>query len=309
MQQIAVIGAGLIGRAWAIVFARAGMAVRLWDPVPAATAAARGFIAERLPELREAALLADPPETVLARIEACATLEQALDGAVYVQENGPERVADKQALFARMDALAPPETLLASSTSGIPASAFTEHLPGRGRCLVAHPVNPPYLVPLVELCPAPWTTPETMAQARALMQAAGQVPATLNREITGFVLNRLQIALVSEAFRLVADGVMSAEDVDATVKHGLGLRWSFMGPFETIDLNAPGGVADYCARYGGLYAEVQQQTTPRPLTDAVVGPIDAGRRTVLPLAAQPERQAWRDRRLMALLAHKAGQPE
>ena len=309
MKQVAVIGAGLIGRAWAIVFARAGMRVSLWDHDPAATAAARLYIAERLPELRAAGLLADEPAAVLERITPMATLEAALEGAGYVQENGPERLDAKQALFARMDAIVPLATVLASSTSGIPASAFTEQLPGRARCLVAHPVNPPYLVPLVELCPAPWTDAASMEKAREVMLQAGQVPATLHREIAGFVLNRLQIALVSEAFRLVADGVMSAADVDATVKHGLGLRWSFMGPFETIDLNAPGGLADYCGRYGGLYAQVQDETAPRPLTPELVDELDRGRRALLPLDAQSERQAWRDRRLMALLSHKAGQPE
>ncbi len=309
MDQAAIIGAGLIGRAWAIVFARAGMRVRIWDRDDTATQAARGFIAERLPELRTAGLLADPPDEVLARITPVATLKDALDGADYVQENGPERLEAKRALFAEMDAIAPVATILASSTSGIPASAFTEHLRGRARCLVAHPVNPPYLVPLVELCPAPWTAEATMTRAREVMRRAGQVPATLHREVAGFVLNRLQIALVSEAFRLVADGVITAEDLDATVKHGLGLRWSFMGPFETIDLNAPGGLADYCARYGGLYAKVQRESSYCDLTPELIGDLDSARREVLPLADQPERQAWRDRRLMALLAHKATQPE
>jgi 3-hydroxyacyl-CoA dehydrogenase len=172
---------------------------------------------------------------------------------------------------------------------------------------VAHPVNPPYLVPVVELCPAPWTADDTITRTRALMEEAGMVPATIRREITGFVLNRLQIALVSEAFRLVADGVISPEDLDATVKHGLGLRWAFMGPFETIDLNAPGGVADYCARYGGLYEQVQAEMTPCDLTPELVVDVTESRRAALPMAAHPARQAWRDRRLMALLAHKRKQ--
>ncbi len=307
METIGIVGAGLIGRAWAIVFARAGFAVKIWDVVPAATEAARGFIAERLPELREAGLLAGAPEVVLARITPVATLAEAVTGVVYVQENGPERIPEKTALFAEMDRLAAPEVILASSTSGIPASAFTAGLAGRARTLVAHPVNPPYLIPVVELCPAPWTDPEVVTRARALMQRAGQVPATVNREVAGFVLNRLQVALVSEAMRLVADGVISAEDVDATVKHGLGLRWSFMGPLETIDLNAPGGLADYLGRYGGLYTEVMQETQPLAITPDLIARLHAERREALPMADQADRQAWRDRRLMGLLAHKAAQ--
>ncbi|MGC8523726.1 MAG: 3-hydroxyacyl-CoA dehydrogenase [Acidibrevibacterium sp.] len=307
-RRVAVIGAGLIGRSWAIVFARAGFAVALWDAVPAAIPAARGFIAARLPELAEVGLLADPPAKVLARITLAPSLAEALAGAEYVQENGPERVEAKADLFAEMDRLAAPDAILASSTSGIPASQFTGNLAGRGRCLVAHPVNPPYLVPVVELCPAPWTDPAVVARARALMEAAGQVPATVNREVTGFVLNRLQMALLGEAFRLVRDGVVSEEDLDATIKHGLGLRWSFMGPFETIDLNAPGGLADYVARYGGLYTQIEREMTPCDLTPDLVARLAAPRRAALPLAEHPARQAWRDRRLMALGAHKAGQP-
>ncbi len=309
METVGIVGAGLIGRAWAIVFARAGFAVKIWDVAPAATAAAQGFIAERLPELRAAGLLRDAPAAVLARISPVATLAEAVAGVVHVQENGPERVPEKTALFAEMDRLAAPDVVLASSTSGIPARAFTEALAGRGRTLVAHPVNPPYLIPVVELCPAPWTDPAIVTRTRGLMERAGQVPATVNREVAGFVLNRLQIALVSEAMRLVADGVISAEDVDATVKHGLGLRWSFMGPLETIDLNAPGGLADYLGRYGGLYTEVQEETRPLALTAELIAGLHGARRAVLPMEAQAARQEWRDRRLMGLLAHKAGQAE
>jgi 3-hydroxyacyl-CoA dehydrogenase len=162
---------------------------------------------------------------------------------------------------------------------------------------------------VVELCPAPWTDPAVVARTRDLMARAGQVPATVGKEVQGFILNRLQGALLAEAFRLVADGAVSPADLDATVKHGLGLRWSFMGPFETIDLNAPGGLADYCARYGGLYADLQQQMTPREWDEELVGKLEAARREELPKNLHPVRQEWRDRRLMALLAHKAQQPD
>jgi 3-hydroxyacyl-CoA dehydrogenase len=308
MTKVAIVGAGLIGRSWAIVFARAGFTVAMYDRAPGAGVAALDYIGARLPELSGAGLLADSPETVLGRIFVADSLADALRDVVHVQENGPERVADKAELFAAMDRLAPKGAVLASSTSGIPASAFTGNLPGRARCLVAHPVNPPYLLPLVELCPAPWTSAEVVEQTRTLMVAAGQVPATINKEIEGFVLNRLQVALVAEAFRLVRDGVISPADLDATMKHGLGLRWSFMGPFETIDLNAPGGVADYCARYGGLYETVvASQMTPCDFTPALVETIDGARRATLPLAEHGARQEWRDRRLMALAAHKATQ--
>ncbi|HUN39471.1 MAG TPA: 3-hydroxyacyl-CoA dehydrogenase [Acetobacteraceae bacterium] len=309
MTKVAVVGAGLIGRAWSIVFARAGFDVALWDPIPQAIDAARAFIAERLPELRQAGLLADDPASVSARIRPAASLADAVQDAAHVQENGPERVADKQKIFVELDLLAHADTVLASSTSGIPASAFTEGLTGRSRCLVAHPVNPPYLIPLVELCPAPWTDPTVTERTRALMTRAGQVPATVRHEMEGFALNRLQGALLAEAFRLLADDVISPADLDALMKHGLGLRWSFMGPLETIDLNAPGGLADYCTRYGPLYERMQRQMVPRLWDKVLVDRLHAARRAELPADMMAARHEWRDRRLMGLLAHKAGQEE
>jgi 3-hydroxyacyl-CoA dehydrogenase len=309
MTQVAVVGAGLIGRAWSIVFARAGFDVLLWDPVAQQVEAALAFIGERLPELEQAGLLKEPPQLVIRRVRPADTLAEAVAPAEHVQENGPEQVDAKRALFAELDRLARPETVLASSTSGIPASAFTEALAGRARCLVAHPVNPPYLIPLVELCPAPWTDPAVVSRTRALMTSADQVPATVKKEMAGFALNRLQGALLAEAFRLIDDDVISPADLDALVKDGLGLRWSFMGPLETIDLNAPGGLKDYCERYGPLYAELQQQMTPRPWGPALTDKLQSARREELPANMQAVRQEWRDRRLMALLAHKATQPE
>ncbi|MBR0671855.1 3-hydroxyacyl-CoA dehydrogenase [Neoroseomonas soli] len=307
MERIAVVGAGLIGGAWAIVFARAGHSVAIWDPAPGAATATLATIHARLADLSAAGLIAEAPATVAERVSVAATLEECLAGASHVQENGPERVEVKRETFARLDALCGPDAVLASSTSGIPASAFTEGLAGRARCLVAHPVNPPYLVPLVELVGAPWTDATVVARTRDLMSRVGQVPVTAMKETRGFVLNRLQAALVAEAFRLVRDGVMSVEDVDACVKEGLGLRWSFMGPFETIDLNAPAGVADYAARFGPLMGGITEEQTPFLYDAATVAQVDAARRTRLPREAIGDRSAWRDRRLMALAAHKKSQ--
>jgi L-gulonate 3-dehydrogenase len=309
MTKVAVIGAGLIGRAWSIVFARAGFEVALWDQFPLQVEAAMDFIADRLPELQAAGLLNDTPAAVLAHVRPMKSLWDSVRDVDHVQENGPEKVDVKLPLFAELDRAARADAVLASSTSGIPASAFTKELRGRARCLVAHPVNPPYLIPLVEICPAPWTDPDAVARTRDLMSRAGQVPATVKKEMEGFALNRLQGALLAEAFRLLADDVISPGDLDALVKDGLGLRWSFMGPLETIDLNAPGGLADYCTRYGPLYAELQKQMTPREWDAALIDRLQASRRAELPTNMQPVRQEWRDRRLMALLAHKREQPQ
>ncbi len=304
MEKIAVVGAGLVGRAWAIVFARAGRTVALYDTDAAAVDRARDLIAAAAGDLAAAGLLDEPAARVVTRVEPAATLAAAVDGAVYVQESTAEDPAVKRDVFAALDAAAGAEAILASSTSGIRASLFTEHLPGRHRCLVAHPVNPPSVVPLVELAPAPWTDVEVVERARRLMRDVGQEPITVLREIDGFILNRLQGALLNEAMRLVADGYVTTEDLDKTVCHGLGLRWSFMGPMETIDLNAPGGVADYCARYGHIYYQVAQEAVARPWDESLFGRVAADRRRLLPAAQRAERAAWRDRRLMALAAHK-----
>ncbi|MCA4910495.1 MAG: 3-hydroxyacyl-CoA dehydrogenase, partial [Methylobacterium sp.] len=185
---------------------------------------------------------------------------------------------------------------------------FSEGLPGRHRCLVAHPVNPPHLVPIVELAPASWTDPKIVERARKVYEKAGQVPITLRKESPGFVLNRLQAVLLAEAFRIVGAGICSPKDLDKTIRDGLGLRWSFMGPFETIELNAPGGIPDYAARYAkSLEAMVKQSEGLPAFTPEATNAIMAE----WPEPQNPERvqrlSNWRDRRLAALKAHKRRQ--
>lgn len=306
MERIGIVGAGLVGRAWAVVFARAGHPVAMHDADPAALRAGLEAVDRMLADLAGAGLLADSAIAVRLRIRPATSLDDAVAGAEYVQESVHESAEAKRAVFAEMDARAAPACILASSTSTIPASEFASTLAGRARCLVAHPVNPPHLVPLVELCPSPWTDPGVLERARALQARAGQVPILVRREIRGFILNRMQAALLNEALSLFADGYASAEDIDRAVRDGLGLRWSFMGPFETIDLNAPGGVPDYAARYApGILDQVSTQH-PREWTADLVARLAAERRAALPASGLAARQAWRDRRLMALAAHRRG---
>lgn len=303
-MNIAVVGSGLIGQAWAIVFARGGHKVKMWDGNPEAVDAGIQLIAGQVADLKEAGLI-DDPEALLSRISGCKTLEEVLDGVEYVQENLPERVEMKKDIFGRMDKIASPACVLASSTSSIPASAFTEDLPGRARCLIAHPVNPPYLVPVVEICGAPWTDAAVIQKTWDVMQGVGQKPVKIHKELQGFILNRLQGALLREAFKLVEQGYVDAEGLDVTVKDGLGLRWSFMGPFETIDLNAPDGLADYAHRFGNMYQSIaEEQTSTEPWSEAVIEKLESARREILPKDQLLARRLWRDRRLMGLAAHK-----
>ncbi len=306
-EKIAVIGAGLIGRAWAIVFARAGCSVAIYDAVPEALSACTKLLHDNISDLARHGLITETPEVVLARIKPVSTLAEALKGAALVQENVKETVEVKRQIFAEMDKLAAPDTILTSSTSWIPTSEFSEHLPGRHRILVAHPVNPPYLVPLVELAPAPWTSEETVKRAHDIYTRAGQSPVLLKKEITGFLLNRIQGAVLNEALNLYENGYASSEDLDKVLKDGLGLRWSFMGPFETIDLNAPEGVIDYAKRYGHTYRDVAKTQLPNEWDAATLKQIEDERRTVLKADQLEERSRWRDNRLMGLVAHKRKQ--
>ena len=304
MSHIAVIGCGLVGRAWAIVFARAGRSVRLWDAAAGAGDAALAGIERNLADLAAAKLIEDPA-AVRARIALAADLAQALAGAEYAQESVFETVEAKRQVFSAIDGTIGRETIVGSSSSGIPASAFTEHVACRARCLIAHPINPPYLAPVVELVPAPWTDPAAVKAARALMESVGQAPVELSREIEGFIINRLQGVLLMEAWRLVEEGYVSVADLDRTVSQGLGLRWSFMGPFETIDLNAPGGVADYARRLGPLYCRIAaSRESHEPWAPALIAEVERQRRAILPAERLKERGEWRDRRLMGLAALK-----
>jgi 3-hydroxyacyl-CoA dehydrogenase len=301
---VAIIGCGLVGRAWAMVFARAGRQVQLYDADESVLRMARDRIAEGLAALEQSGLIASAKDA-LARVAPAPDLKSALHGAVYAQESVFERVDVKRETFAAIDRVIGLETLVGSSSSGIPASEFTADCACRARCLVAHPVNPPHVVPIVELVPAPWTAPETVAAVRVLMDEVGQVPVELTREIEGFLLNRLQAVLLMEAWRLVEQGYATVEDIDRTISDGLGLRWSFMGPFETIDLNAPGGVADYARRLGPLYQRIAASCTEhRTWDERLIAEVEEQRRRRLPLDKLPERSAWRDRRLMALALHK-----
>ncbi|WP_250475452.1 3-hydroxyacyl-CoA dehydrogenase [Caballeronia sp. GAFFF1] len=303
-REIAVIGSGRIGRAWAIVFARSGFTVKIHDASREMLSGAIPAIRESVEDLASFGLIDESVDRIVGRIEACDTLAEAVANADLVQENIAEIVDVKRAMFAELDRLTKPEALLASSTSGLPASTFTEGLEGRARCLVAHPVNPPSLVPLVELCGTPWTSQETLQRARALYEEAGQSPVTVNREISGFLLNRIQGAVLDEALSLYEQGYASAADLDTVMRDGLAMRWSFMGPFETIDLNAPGGVADYASRYGGTYRSIADTRVPFSWSEEAIASLHAQRREQLPADQIEARSRWRDRRLMALLAHR-----
>ncbi|QIG42027.1 3-hydroxyacyl-CoA dehydrogenase [Nocardioides anomalus] len=299
---VAVVGGGSIGVAWALVFARAGHEVAIFDVAAGRRGAVPGELRERLDELVAHGLLADP-EPVASRVRVAQTLALAVRGAAHVQECVVESEEVKRALFAELDGLAEPRAVLASSSSMMPVSRFAADLPGRGRCLVVHPGNPPYLLPVAELVPAEFTTEDTVARTRALLEGAGMVPVLVRHEVEGFVFNRLQGALLREAYRLVRDGVASAADVDRVVSHGLGRRWAVIGPFATADLNTRGGLERHAEVMGPAYLRMGAEVGEREeWTPELVGEVAASVHERL----RPEDWAAsvlrRDRALMRVVA-------
>ena len=308
-SNIAVIGAGLIGQAWALVFARAGRRVRLWDDASESLPQAVLTIAA-LARTLEQYRLVDDASALAGRIEVASSLEEAVDGVAYVQENVAEDVPIKKDIFSKLDAIVDRAVVIGSSTSGIQTSVFSEGLPGRARCLVAHPANPPYLIPVVEISGAPWTSADAISRVERLMREVGQKPVIVQREIEGFILNRLQGAVLREAFRLIDGGYVDVDGLDSVFRDGLGLRWSFMGPIETIDLNAPGGLADYCQRYGELYRRISEaQVSTESWSQELVDRLHQERRIQVHHGELLAKRLWRDQRLMALAVHKKEQEE
>lgn len=311
MSTVACIGTGTVGRAWAVVFARAGHEVRVFDALAGEIESRTLPGARRTLELlAENGMLDEAVDTVFARIKPAATIAEAVAGASYVQESVREDVAVKREVFAEIALHAPADAILASSTSAIPGSEFLADIAYPGRALVVHPVNPPSLIPLVELCGTGRTSADTIDVAKSVMRAAGMRPIVLKKEVDGFILNRLQFALVAEAWHLVGEGYCEPDDIDAVLTDGLALRWASIGPFEVAHLNAPDGVQGFVDRLGpmmkhlGRSARTDYDWTPE---QAAANHASVAER--IPLDQIAERAAWRDRRILALRRMKRDVPD
>lgn len=311
MSTVACIGTGTVGRAWAVVFARAGHEVRVFDALSGEVENRTLPGARRtLDLLAENGMLDEPVDTVFARIQPAATIAEAVKGVTHVHESVKEDVAIKREVFAEIAAHAPADAILASSTSAIPGSEFLADISNPERALVVHPVNPPSLIPLVELCGTGKTSAGTIEAVKAFMRAAGMRPIVLKKEVDGFILNRLQFALVAEAWHLVGEGYCEPDDIDAVLTDGLALRWASIGPFEVAHLNAPDGVQGFVDRLGpmmkhlGRSARTDYDWTPE---QAAANHALVAKR--IPLDQIAERQAWRDKRILALRRMKRDVPD
>lgn len=301
--DVAIVGSGSIGVAFAVLFARAGRGVRLFDVDALALERAAADLDDRLAMLARAGLLDEDPAIVAGRVRTGTDLAAAVDGVALVQECAPERVELKREIVRDAAAAAPADAVIASSSSAITASAIGSGLAPdvAARLIVGHPGNPPYLIPVIEVVPSPATDPAVVDRARAIYRSAGLRPVTVRAEVEGFVFNRIQGAVLREAYALVRDGVVDVDEVDEIVRSGLGRRWSIIGPFETSDLNVRGGIAAHARRMGDAYARMgAERGQDDPWTDDLVALVAEQRRALLPLDAWDDRVRWRDEQLLRL---------
>jgi 3-hydroxyacyl-CoA dehydrogenase len=300
IRRIAIIGTGVIGASWTALFLAKGLQVAATDIAPNAEAALRKFVETAWPALERLGL---SPAASPANLEFTVDLPQALAGADLVQENGPERIDFKKQLYRQLDELLPPDVIIASSSSGLTMSEIQSGAASHPeRCVIAHPFNPPHLIPLVEIVGGAKTSEATIRRASEFYTSIGQRTVRLNKEMPGHVANRLQAALCREVYYLVAEGVVSAADVDTALCWGPGLRWGVMGAMMLNHLGGgPGGIEHFFQQFNGpmtawwktlgspvLTPEVQQK-----LIDSVHAEV--GSRTIEALEAE------RDEVLLGLL--------
>ncbi|ABX15739.1 3-hydroxyacyl-CoA dehydrogenase NAD-binding domain-containing protein [Burkholderia multivorans] len=294
MQRIAIVGTGVIGASWAAFYLAKGFDVVATDPAPQAEARLRESLA---------AFLGDDADAACARLTFDADLVRALDGVDFVQENGPERLDLKRALYRQMDDVLPAHVPIASSSSGLKMSdiqtACEQH---PERCLIGHPFNPPHLIPLVELVGGEATDAAVIERAKAFYDALGKVTIVLNKEMAGHVANRLAAALFREVYHLVGEGVVSVADADKAVAWGPGLRWALMGQCLTYHLGGgAGGIAHFLEHLSGPMTSWWNDLGTPSFDPDVDRKLIDGLRTIQGERSMQDLAAERDRLLVELI--------
>ncbi|MDH2386420.1 3-hydroxyacyl-CoA dehydrogenase NAD-binding domain-containing protein [Bradyrhizobium sp. CER78] len=308
IHRVAIVGAGVIGASWSALYLAKGLEVIASDPAPNAEANLRKFVDAAWPALERLGL---SPNASRTNLTFTANLAEAMAAADFVQENGPERVDFKQKLYGQLDALLPPDVIIASSSSGIPMSQIQPGAQAHPeRCVIGHPFNPPHLIPLVEIVGGDKTSEETIRRADEFYSSIGRKTVRINKEMPGHVANRLQAALAREVYYLVAEGVVSAADVDTALSWGPGLRWGVMGNMMLNHLGGGSGGIEHA--FAGLLGPMMgwwktlgsPDMTPevqRKLIDSVHAEV--GSRAIEELAAE------RDEILIGLLQLRSKRPE
>lgn len=311
-DSAAIVGSGIIGRSWAILFAAAGFKVKLFDVEKVQLEKAMSDIRSQVSTMEEKGLLRGSLSAAdqIANISTTDSLQDCIKGVKFVQECVPESLELKKKVFSELDSAVDKEdVVLSSSTSCILPSAFSANLQHQSQVIVSHPINPPFYCPLVEVVPSQYTDPKIVSVTMAVMTQLGQVPVLLKKEVPGFALNRIQYSVINECWRLIQDGVLSVEDVDKVVTEGLGMRYAFIGPMETCHLNA-NGFMDYCKRYGDGIYDVSMNFGPVPgIGGSTAEQVAFDLEKRIPLDQLDERRRWRDDMLKSLSYLKSGKSD
>jgi len=303
---IAVVGTGVIG-AWAAYFLAKGFDVAATDPADGAEKRLRTLVDGFWPALEHMGLAEGASRS---RLCFDPDITRAVEGCAFIQENGPERVDVKRDLLARISAVAPSDSLIATSSSGILISDIQDAAAYPERVLLGHPFNPPHLIPLVEVVGGRLTSKDAIKKALAFYGSIGKKPIHIQREVKGHVANRLQAALWREAFYLVEQGIASVEDVDTAIAHGPGLRWALLGPFLNLHLSGgAGGIAHVLEHLGPPLESWWRELGNVTLNEELNGAIARGVTEELGAADLAHLTSHRDEMLLALLRLKAGMTE
>ena len=304
IRRVAIVGTGVIGASWSALYLAKGLQVVATDPAPGAENRLRAFVAKAWTALERLGLSSGASQ---ANLSFTADLAEALTGVDLVQENGPERLEFKQKLYGQLDELLPPDVIIASSSSGLTMSEIQKGAAAHPeRCVIAHPFNPPHLIPLVEIVGGAKTSEETIRRATEFYKSIGKRPVRVNKEMPGHVANRLQSAVQREVYYLVAEGIISAADVDTALSWGPGLRWGVMGNMMLNHLGGgSGGMEHFLEQFAGpltawwktLGSPVLTPEVQKKLIDSVNAEV--GSRSIEELAAQ------RDEVLLGLLELRA----
>lgn len=310
-KTVAVVGTGVIGRGWIRVFTRAGCQTRIYDADSTQIQKALTWVKDDLKrDVSDDIISSQQAEACLSLISLHTDLEEALTGAEYVQESCPEQLEIKRSIFFKMDKITPQEVILSSSTSSMDIEDIAGGLRGAKRCFTAHPSNPPHVLPAVEMMSTKASDSVLFEKAINFLSGVGQKPIRMNFFIPGYLVNRIQAAVVREAIHLVQSGVADVEAVDAVISDGLGLRWAIFGNFGTNNTNADGGIREYYNRFCQTYINLMKEldSNPPDFDKEMIEQIGQGVDAMEGDAPISEICRWRDRMILKIRKLKEQDP-